>query len=537
MNILEIIKNPIFILSIIIIIGIIIYFIVSRTLPNTRTICKENQEIIGGQCVAKCDFRCPQKTGACYSPTSTVCIDNKTLCSTDGYCGLADATSGTFNGQCCDSKESGKRLLCSHRNIVFTKPITFNIIYRGKIYPITIKDGNYTLDNISDTNNYFTVIKNTINMNSDIKGLFNVESSLPITLKSSQFKIKYSLINKSDSSDLVIDFKNTEQLNNFGFDKKEYNFENDKTCTSPNNIDIYQCIEMPCETGTKFWDGKCCPTDKCTTDGTCCDGTDGKGNNICTSSGKTSCCTKPCCEGNTLCCDSSNNESCVEDKCKIKCSNNDKNNQPVYCDVRTNKETCENIEVVNPDGTVNDKKYSFCASDKCKFDGGGNQYEPPNIDHLPGQTTQRVACGYSGNFDKDNKYATGKPVVWCRTSNNLNPQDLNRYVNASISANFSECTQLNCENRINDISIDNKNISLLEDNNKLIACSGSYLCDTLLPICPSESITPSFININYPINYCLDQNNNITGELCPDGYIAEYHPRSKECRCVKKYNK
>ena len=46
MNILEIIKNPIFILSIIIIIGIIIYFIVSRTLPNTRTICKENQEII-----------------------------------------------------------------------------------------------------------------------------------------------------------------------------------------------------------------------------------------------------------------------------------------------------------------------------------------------------------------------------------------------------------------------------------------------------------------------------------------------------------
>ena len=146
MNILEIIKNPIFILSIIIIIGIIIYFIVSRPLPNTRTTCKENQEIIDGQCVAKCDTRCPLNTGTCYSQTSNLCINNNTLCSLDGYCGLTDSTSGTFNGQCCDSKESGKRLLCSHRNIVFTKPDTFNIIYGGKTYPITIKDGNYTLD-------------------------------------------------------------------------------------------------------------------------------------------------------------------------------------------------------------------------------------------------------------------------------------------------------------------------------------------------------------------------------------------------------
>ena len=170
---------------------------------------------------------------------------------------------------------------------------------------------------------------------------------------------------------------------------------------------------------------------------------------------------------------------------------------------------------------------------KIKFDGGGNKYEPPNIPPLDGQTNQRVVCGHSNFFDTDHKYADDKPSVWCRSSNNPNPQDLNRYVNASISADFSDCTQLNCENRINDTSIDNKNISLLKDNNKLIACSGSYLCDTLLPICPSASTTPSFININYPNNYCLDQNNNITGELCADGYIAEYHPRSKECRCKK----
>ena len=506
MNILEIIKNPIFILSVFIVLGIIIYFMTSKSTPYIRNTCKETEQIINGQCVPKCDTRCPLNTGTCYSQTSNLCINNNTLCSLDGYCGLTDSTSGTFNGQCCDSKESGKRLLCSHRNIVFTNPDAFNIIYKDKTYTITIKDGNYTLDDVSDTNNYFTVIKNTININSDIKGLFNIESDSSITLKSTQFKIKYSLIDdKLDPEKLFIDFSNTVQLNNFGFDKKEYNFETDKTCTSPNNIDIYQCIEMPCETGKKFCGGKCCPIDKCTTDGTCCD-------------------------GNTLCCDSSNKETCIDDKCKIKCRYNGKNKQPVYCDARTNKEACENINFINTDGTGDDN-YSFCQSDTCKFDGRGNEYEPANIPPLPGQTTQQIVCGHNTFFDSNHIYNPGNPVVWCRTSDNPNPQGLNRYVNAYIDTGSTTCNQTNCENRINDISIDNKNISLLKDNNKLIACSGSYLCDTLLPICPPPLTT--FISTSYPDNYCLDQSNNITGELCPDGYKAEYHRRSKKCICKK----
>ena len=85
MQIPNIIKSPIFWLSTCIIIGIIIYFIVSKSTPNTRSLCKSNEEIINGKCVPKClHSRC--KNGDCYDPVSQYCDTNGVICNTISHC-------------------------------------------------------------------------------------------------------------------------------------------------------------------------------------------------------------------------------------------------------------------------------------------------------------------------------------------------------------------------------------------------------------------------------------------------------------------
>jgi len=84
MQIPNIIKNPIFWVSIIIITGIIIYFFVSKSTPNIRSSCNSNQDVIDGKCLDKCPsgkIRCGN-TDNCYDMLTQYC-DPITLTSCD----------------------------------------------------------------------------------------------------------------------------------------------------------------------------------------------------------------------------------------------------------------------------------------------------------------------------------------------------------------------------------------------------------------------------------------------------------------------
>ena len=111
MKIPDFIKNPFFLVSVVIIIAIIIYFIVSKSSPNFRSSCKSDEDIINGKCVPKCQSgkkRCGN-TINCYDPLQQYC-DSSTFETCDivnSYCGkCCKENSSCKNGVCieCDNK-------------------------------------------------------------------------------------------------------------------------------------------------------------------------------------------------------------------------------------------------------------------------------------------------------------------------------------------------------------------------------------------------------------------------------------------------
>lgn len=120
MQIPNIIKNPIFWVSIIIITGIIIYFFVSKSTPNIRSSCNSNQDLIDGKCLDKCSQnkervkeqcldKCPSgkircgDTDNCYDMLTQYC-DPTTLTT----CDIANKDCKT----CCPSGFSCKNGQC-----------------------------------------------------------------------------------------------------------------------------------------------------------------------------------------------------------------------------------------------------------------------------------------------------------------------------------------------------------------------------------------------------------------------------------------
>ena len=143
MQIPNIIKNPIFWASIIIITGIIIYIFVSKSTPNIRSSCNSNQDLINGKCLDKCSQnkervkeqcldKCPSgkircgETDNCYDvltqycdpETSTTCDitnkDCKTCCPSGFSCknGKCIETCKNICGNnCCN--DTSKQYCCN----------------------------------------------------------------------------------------------------------------------------------------------------------------------------------------------------------------------------------------------------------------------------------------------------------------------------------------------------------------------------------------------------------------------------------------
>ena len=105
MNVPEFIKNPIFWLVIVLIITIIIYFVMSKATPNTRTTCTSEQVLINGQCVRKCDPDKEIRCGTdCYSKFDYDCVQNNTVpCPKTKHCAGTD-TCCPGNQHCVDGK-------------------------------------------------------------------------------------------------------------------------------------------------------------------------------------------------------------------------------------------------------------------------------------------------------------------------------------------------------------------------------------------------------------------------------------------------
>jgi hypothetical protein len=120
MQIPNIIKNPIFWVSIIIITGIIIYFSVSKPTPNIRSPCNSNQDLIDGKCLDKCSEnkervkeqcldKCPSGKKRCGDTVN--CYDVLTQ-----YCDPATSTACDITNKdckrCCPSGLSCKNGQC-----------------------------------------------------------------------------------------------------------------------------------------------------------------------------------------------------------------------------------------------------------------------------------------------------------------------------------------------------------------------------------------------------------------------------------------
>ena len=138
MQLPTIIKSPIFWISTCIIIGIIIYFIVSKTTHTYRETCKPNEEIINGKCVPKClHSRC--KNGECYDPITQYCDTNGVICNTISHCPSSNtccpngqqcekltntckACDINCNGTCCnpDEKCTENKTICCTKEHMYT---------------------------------------------------------------------------------------------------------------------------------------------------------------------------------------------------------------------------------------------------------------------------------------------------------------------------------------------------------------------------------------------------------------------------------
>jgi hypothetical protein len=245
--------------------------------------------------------------------------------------------------------------------------------------------------------------------------------------------------------------------------------------------------------------------DKCCSKGQVCDN-----NNICCPSGygcgkdlftdKSKCSTQICSDGKT--CDNTEkglNQQCIDDgkdgtKCVSKCAYNDENNKPVFCDnssiVGENYiETCYNY-------TKNSKNYSACyKNDGCSW--GTFNYDPEPI-----QTS-------SGNMDI------------CKTIDNelyfMNPNNTSITFNnrTSYVSPIGTCSIANCIDKIKEVKsleydafIDNK-------------CGGFQVCpDILKPYtqirdCPFDNKTAN------DSRCCYDNSTgNLSGRICNESEIC-----------------
>jgi hypothetical protein len=143
MTIVDILKNPILLLGIIIFITLVLYFVISKTSSSSRPTCTKNQEIINDKCVEKCPNngpRCPPNTGQCIE-FGYKCDSDGNYCNDYQYCGAkccpADqhcdksnpnaqncvkCPNKTCDGNCCPNKtdvcaDTGNTTCCNPKNI------------------------------------------------------------------------------------------------------------------------------------------------------------------------------------------------------------------------------------------------------------------------------------------------------------------------------------------------------------------------------------------------------------------------------------
>jgi len=144
MTIVDILKNPILLLGVIIFITLVLYFVISKTSSgSSRQTCTKNQEIINDKCVEKCPNngpRCPPNTGQCIE-FGYKCDSDGNYCNDYQYCGAkccpADqhcdksnpnaqncvkCPNKTCDGNCCPNKtdvcaDTGNTTCCNPKNI------------------------------------------------------------------------------------------------------------------------------------------------------------------------------------------------------------------------------------------------------------------------------------------------------------------------------------------------------------------------------------------------------------------------------------
>jgi hypothetical protein len=482
---------------------------------GTKCVCPEGKIEKDRDCIKDCKGDTPLLCGTdnCYSDRYFNCIDGK-LCSVDPSqsCGLID-TNGVFRGVCCEPKD-GKNYSCSNRKIIFSENDSFTVGYSGKIYTIEIPVGNYNVEQ-QDPKNYFTYLQNLLN-NAVNSKLFTVNSKTPISKTDTSFILYFKSDDKSNQ--VTFDFTNTNNLSNFGINKdnKKLTFNTSNLdLSSPESIQLYTCVESPCEKGEIFCGNKCCPEDNCI-NGVCCDLNTSTicNGNCCPNSeidNKSNCCGSICCPKDQV---------CIDGVCKIKCYNNDINNNPLYCSTGTNQ--CDSEECINI--TKDGKSYSYCSKKGCVF--LENKYTPSNDnydnplcrDKVNGHDYFCIPPGYTGTLTR----------------------------NVQAIVDDSSCGQLcnldDCLHRINDVGVIQDSISLKSDDT-LSYCLGNFECtgqNGVLKPCPIKTLINLSIICPFDDNRrcCIDDNGYLTGQVCTSDEfpVARFNNEKKYCDCTSKTN-
>jgi hypothetical protein len=241
----------------------------------------------------------------------------------------------------------------------------------------------------------------------------------------------------------------------------------------------------------------CCPKSQVCNVNTCCQSGYGCGKDLFTN--KSKCSTQICSDGTT--CDNTEkglNQQCMDDgeggtKCISKCDYNDENNKPVFCDnssiVGENYiQTCYNY-------TKNSNNYSACyKNDGCSW--GTFNYDPEPI-----QTS-------SGNIDI------------CKTTDNelyfMNPNSTSITFNnrTSYVSPIGTCSIANCIDKIKEVKsleydafIDNK-------------CGGFQVCPDILKPYTQNTKCPFDNKTVNDSRCCYDNSGNLSGRICNESEIC-----------------